>query len=136
MNLTNMTAQQKIKAFLLTEAFSDPGYELPALTAENIDLVWDDFKGNDVDYLLSDPINEFRCSGIDTGLKCERSRHYETKSVARQMPDGSWVGWTYWYGGGKHSDPKAFDWLGSAYLVNVTEKQEVVKVRTFEAASV
>ena len=39
------------------------------LTAANCTVsVWDDFKSNDDDYLLSDPTNEFRCSGVDTGV--------------------------------------------------------------------
>lgn len=27
-----------------------------------------------------------------------------------QAPDGTWVGWTYWYGGGKYAEPSAIPW--------------------------
>lgn len=76
--------------------------------------------------------SDLRESGIHTDLPCEFSRHYESDSVARQMDDGTWIGWTYWHGGGKHGEPRAIDWMEDAYYLNVTEKQEMVTVRTFE----
>jgi hypothetical protein len=42
----------------------------------------------------------------ETSLPCPGSRLYETKSVAAPMLDGTWVGWTYFYGGGKHGEPE------------------------------
>ena len=47
------------------------------------------------------------------------------------MPDGSWVGWTYWYGGGKYGEPEAIDWMDDAYDLACTEEEKVVTVRTF-----
>ncbi len=78
---------------------------------------------------MQDITNEAR-HGEDTGLPCDWSRCYESKSVAGKMGD-KWVGWTYWYGGGKHSEPTAIDWISDAYFLDVKEEEKVVKVRTF-----
>jgi len=59
-------------------------------------------------------------------------RHYESKAVAMKMPDGSWIGWTYWYGGGKHGEPEAIDWMNEAYDVDCHEEEKVVVVQTFK----
>lgn len=70
---------------------------------------------------------------METGLPAPSSRHYESEAVAYQYVDGSWVGWSYWYGGGKHGEPEAIDWMEDAYDVNCTEEEKVVVVRTFTA---
>lgn len=85
---------------------------------------------------LSDSLHDiksgFRSGTYETGIECDWSRHYESKAVATQMLDGSWVGWTYWYGGGKHGEPGAIEWIDGAYDVTVREETRVVKV--FEKA--
>ncbi len=110
----------------LKETFADVDYS--NITVENVDDLYQLFYEHD---LLYDAINEFRSSGIETNLECDWSRHYESKAVARQMPDGSWIGWTYWYGGGKHGEPQAIDWMDDAYDVTVIEEEKLVTVRTF-----
>jgi len=72
---------------------------------------------------------EFREGGKDTGLDGDWSRHYESREVAKQLSDGGWVGWTYWYGGGKHGQPAEIDWINYAYELEVEETQELVTVR-------
>lgn len=68
-----------------------------------------------------------RGCGQPTGLPCDYSRHYESKSVAAEMLDGSWVGWTYWYGGGKHGDPGGISWMEDAYDVATEVVMEPVR---------
>lgn len=80
---------------------------------------------------LQDAKSEIRCGDVETNVPCDYSRHYESKSVAAQCPNGEWVGWTYWYGGGKHGEPDAIDWIEHAYDLECTEEQRVVTVRTF-----
>lgn len=63
----------------------------------------------------------------ETGLDCEWSRHYECKAVAVEI-HGQWVGWTFWYGGGKHGEPGAVGWLENAYLLEMKEEIRPVKV--------
>lgn len=75
---------------------------------------------------------EYREGECETDIPPLWSRHYESKSVARQLRDGTWVGWTYWYGGGKHGDPDSIPWIEDSYFLKCTEKQELVTVRTFE----
>jgi len=70
---------------------------------------------------------EVRGSGVPTGLPCNYSRHYESKAVAAEMLDGSWVGWTYWYGGGKHGEPGAMPWMEEAYEVESFTVMEPVR---------
>lgn len=96
---------------------------------KSIEEAWHWAKENDLHW---DAIQEFR-SGYDeeTKIECDHSRHYESKSVAKQLDDGTWVGWTYWYGGGKHGEPEAVDWMGYAYFLDVKEEEKVVTIRTF-----
>lgn len=131
-----MTPEQKIKHAILIcdlesrNRWSDEQDTLPEITAENVDQVYADLD-EESDGALADSANEIREGEVETGLPCQDSRHYESKSVAAKMPDGSWVGWTYWYGGGKHGEPEAIDWMDEAYDLDVTEEEKVVTVRTF-----
>ena len=124
-----MTPQQKLKHAILLKAvkfgtITDPGQ----INADNVDEAYDDL---DVDGDLQDAREEIRCGGTETGLRCDWSRHYESDAVAAQMPVGSWVGWTYWYGGGKHGEPEAMPWIEDAYDLTCEEKQVTVTQRTF-----
>lgn len=76
-------------------------------------------------------VDEFREGEVETNIEAPWSRNYESKSVAAQMSDGSWVGWTYWYGGGKHANPEEIEWMGDAYDLECVEEEKLVVVRTF-----
>ena len=129
----SMTPEQSIKHAILIKAAEFGKFELPEIAPENIDEVWDEIEGKNDS--LPEAANEVRCSGEETGLPQQWSRHYESEAVAAKMPNGKWVGWTYWHGGGKHGEPEAIDWMGDAYFVDVTEEEKVVTVRTFSKAS-
>ncbi|MEX3764489.1 hypothetical protein [Paraburkholderia phenoliruptrix] len=124
-----MTPEQKLKHLILIR-HAELGDEQPPanVTAENVDELYDAIEEP------WDARNEVRCSGEETGLPTPLSRHYEADAVARQYIDGSWVGWTYWYGGGKHGEPEAIDWIEDAYDVKVTGEQTIVK-RLFAKAA-
>lgn len=133
-----MTPEQKIKHLILLKdrellaSYGDEREPLPEITAANID---DIFEESEQEEPLYDGRSEVRSSyDCETDIPCESSRHYESKSVATQYVDGSWVGWTYWYGGGKHGEPEEVDWIEYAYDLNCTEEQKMVTVRTFEKA--
>ena len=124
-----MTPYQKLQYLILSKAAKWDEIELGEVTPENIDDLWDKHENLDSIY---DATNEIRQSwDEETDIPCEGSRHYESKSVAAKMPDGSWVGWTYWYGGGKYGQPEAIDWMESAYNIDCVEEARVVTVRTF-----
>lgn len=127
-----MTAEQRIKRDILVAAI-----------AENEDLKWDgEITEENVDEAYEkvliendahwDYESDFRCSGTETGIKCDWDRNYESKSVAKQLADGSWIGWTYWFGGGKYGNPEEIDWMEDAYDLEVEEKEVMQVVRTFK----
>jgi len=131
-----MTPEQKLKHLILIRhaGFGYNDFELPEeIDAGNIDEIYNETDGDD--YELQDARNEIRSSGTETGLECEYSRHYESEAVAVKYVDGSWVGFTYWYGGGKHGEPEAVDWIEYAYDVACQEEQKLVTVQTFTKAN-
>ena len=86
-----------------------------------------EFEEREDEYDLRDALNEFREGEVETNIPCEHSRHYESSSVAAKLSDGLWVGWTYWYGGGKHGEPEAIDWLSEAYWLDVIGEEVITK---------
>ena len=44
-----------------------------------------------------------------------------------EMLDGSWVGWTYFFGGGKHGEPSEMPWMEDAYDVATEVVMEPVR---------
>ena len=133
-NFAGMTAQQKVKALVLLHIRSW-GNEVEPITKETLDEVWDSFADGDCEDTLRDAVNDIRGGQAETGFTCPVSRHFEAKSVGAKLPDGSWVGWTYWYGGGKHSYPQEIEWMSEAYDLTCAEEQKVVTVQTFAKVS-
>jgi hypothetical protein len=123
-----MNPEQKVKWLILQVAARFNKTDAPEYPCENVDQLYDSLVENDEHW---DAKSEVRCSGIETGLECDYSGYYESSAVAMQMPDGTWVGWTYFYGGGKHSEPSAIEWIEYAYDLTCTEEEKVVVVRTF-----
>lgn len=133
-----MTPQQKIKHLILIKdaEWVDDAEETArrkSLTPPEIDAEYEALEKADRYW---DPMEEIRSGEVETGLPCEWSRHYESKSVAAQYLDGSWVGWTYWYGGGKHGCPEEVEWIDGAKDLTCVEEEKVVTVRTFALADV
>jgi hypothetical protein len=115
-----MTPTQKIKAKILKLS----SIEFDDSTVDEVySAAYDD---GDLEYA-----EEVREGEVETGIDCAFSRCYESKSVAAQMLDGSWVGWTYWYGGGKHGEPGSIPWMEEAYALECKEEEKLVVVRTF-----
>ena len=130
-----MNAQQKLKHMILLRHADSSNYDffLPdeAITSENVDRIYEEAYDDSANDGLQDAREEIRGGEAETGISCGYSRHYELKSVAARYLDGSWVGWTYIYGGGKHAEPEAEEWIEYAYDLNVTEEEKLVVVRTF-----
>lgn len=128
-----MTPEQKIKQLILVkieEWNQDPDAVQFAkeLDAEGVDEQYEALVEAEEHW---DGVSETRQGEVETEIPCEWSRHYESKSVAAKAVDGSWVGWTYWYGGGKYAEPEAIDWMSDAYNLDCVEEEKVVTVRTF-----
>lgn len=123
-----MTPEQKLKWAVLARAAELKDKPAPEYPCANVDELYDALVEADAHW---DGKSEVREGEVETCLKCKYSRHYESKAVAMKMPDGSWVGWTYWYGGGKHGEPEAIDWMEEAYDVDCHEEEKMVVVQTF-----
>jgi hypothetical protein len=121
-----LTPEQKIKHMLINVVAKQRGEPAPEVTADNVDELYESYDSD-----ISDAEYEIREGEVETGLPCPWSRHYECKAVAALAPDGSWVGWTYWYGGGKHGEPEGIDWMSEAYDLVCEEEEKLVVVRTF-----
>lgn len=124
---TGMNAQQLLRKAILLKAVQFENIEpfTENLTGEQVDTLWSCYDENDE---LADPISEIRCGGIyASNIKAATfSRHYEIDVNAMKI-EGVWVAWDYYYGGGKHGEPEAYDWISDARIVNC-EEQEVVKI--------
>jgi len=86
------------------------------------------------DHEIMGYLNDIRCSGEETNLSpTQYSRNYEVDFVAYRIPGPKdiWVGWDYFYGGGKHSDPDAIEWLDTIKELSVTEKEVMIIEKTF-----
>lgn len=123
-----MTPQQKIKWLVIETCrqWNDTGVDdSEPVTEDNVDELYDEL---DDSY---EALMEVREGQVETDIPSEYSRHLESKSVAAMVPDHTWVGWTYWYGGGKHAEPEAIDWVSDAYNLNVVEEEKLVIIQTF-----
>jgi hypothetical protein len=119
-----MTPQQKVKWLILNAVEKlVRGKELP-YPLENIDAIY-------ASTTLCGMDLEVRGSGISTDINAPENRNYVGSSVATKMPDGSWVGWTFWYGGGKHGCPEEVPWIEEAYDLNCEEKEVTIKLQKF-----
>lgn len=132
-----MTPEQKLKYAIIARACEMDRVELPQYPCDNVDELWEKaFAEDRKTDSIYDAMEEVRTSGDETQLHSLRgySRHYESDAVAMQMPDGTWVGWTYWYGGGKHSEPSSMPWLEGAYNLDCKEERVMMTKRTFTKA--
>ena len=131
----SMTAEQILKAAILDQVAEwieqdDEGPSSfprgPFDTQEKIDAAFEAIEDHGLGDDASEAESELRGSYThETGFQGMYSRHYEYKSVARQFGD-KWVGWTFWYGGGKHGEPESVEWIEDAYFVETKEETKVV----------
>lgn len=131
--MTPMTASQRLKAIIIQTYIEMQELPTRALTAENVDAVYAEYDDD-----MGDAREEIRAGRYNTGLTTEYNgdlrgafRNYEYDEVAMQDFDGKWIGWTYWHGGGKHSEPTAIPWVELAYFLDCKEEEQVMVVRTF-----
>jgi hypothetical protein len=120
-----VTPRQKIRWLVLDTLARWRMTAPPPYPCPNVDALFHAEEGSGDRY---DACEEVRCSGEDTGLSAGGSRNYEATAVAKDLPDRTWVGWTYYHGGGKHSNPGEIPWMEDAYNVTVREETRVVLV--------
>lgn len=122
------TAEQLVKLYIINTSLEmddlEPDWGMPP---DEVEEYYDEM-GSDSFYEAKYECREGECS---TDVPCDYSRYYESRSVAACI-NGQWVGWTYWYGGGKHGEPEAIDWVEDAYLLDCREEEKLVVVREFK----
>ena len=124
----NLTPEQEINLLILQV---QAGWDKVEFDANSID-VDKEYELRQEGGGLQDAEEEVRSSGTVSEISCEFSRNYETESHAKQTLSGKWVGWTYYYGGGKYSEPSAINWKSDAYFLDCEEKEVTVIQRTFK----
>ena len=141
MATTGYTAAQKLRNYVLIRA-TDFDDDLKALvlawsknpSSESLDVLYEHAEEQFPDS-LQDARSECRGGDEVTDVPVKADfrilRHYDATSVAAQMPDGSWIGWINFHGGGKHGEPEAIEWMQDAYHLDVKEEEKIVVVRTF-----
>lgn len=128
--MQTLTPEQLIKKAIVQQIMKfdrgDYGQQ-PIETAEQIEAAYDLAVERGLHW---DWENEFREGEFETEIPCASSRHYESKSVATKIGN-EYVGWTYWYGGGKFGEPEAIDWMEDSYFLDCKEEQVTITQRTF-----
>ncbi len=120
--MTQLTPTQRLKWALLHNC----GYAVEDTSPEGIEARFVESANGPLD------VNEARWEGVDTNLYMPDhvERHYECDQKALQCPDGQWVGYPLYYGGGKHSCPEEIPWLSRAYIVECREEMRLVQTFT------
>lgn len=133
---SRMTPEQKLKWAILLKAAYLYDTEKPVVTDDNVDALYAELVEQRLHF---EPRDEVRQSGINSGLDrtvdFRVSRYFEHREVAAKMPDGSWVGWTFLHGGGKHSEPAAVEWMADAYALDHRQETKTVIIHKFTMAS-
>ncbi len=132
-----MTPEQKIKQLIIHRVCEWEALPLPDMVdGTSVDVAYQELDEGEYSGQVQDVRNEVRYGEERTGLKTEGHyrlyRDYDAEAVASQMLDGSWVGWIYWHGGGRHAEPQCIDWMSDAYELNCTEAEKVIIERTFQ----
>lgn len=122
--MTDKTAPQILEAYIQDIA----SHDLTEAELQNDEVV--------AEY-LQDVRDDLRFGQMGTNIPPEDSWPFEVKSVAIYLADfegfTGYIGWTYLFGGGGHSDPSEIDWVESAYFLDLVDELEVITVvRTFE----
>lgn len=126
LDFSKLTAAQKCRYLVLVKLNQWRRTAMPEIaSAEAIDELYDLEAAND-DGTFQDARNERRWGIEAEGIETPHSRNYEIDAHAAELPDGSWVGWWHLHGGGKHSEPEAYDWVSNAFDLN--HEAEVVTV--------
>lgn len=123
-----MTLEQYIKQAIILLYARNKKKDFDVTTAENVESLYAELSVNDQ---LCDYIEDIREGHFETGIPFEEDKYYEGKSVAIKSLDGKYIGWTYWFGGGKYGKPQHEPWISEAYFLNCQEKEELVITRKF-----
>ena len=123
--MNDYTANDYFNVEVINQGIAFYNLDRPIATLDNIRELMED---EELEEVISVGKVEVREGEVETEIECEYSRHYESKSVASKIL-GRWVGWIYWYGGGKHADPNSI--AIEPYFLDCVEEEKTVIVKTF-----
>lgn len=123
-----MTAEQKLKWKILSLDAKWKKLDAPEYPNSNIEELYQDLIDDDYHW---DAESETREGEYETNIQPEYLGDFESKSVAIKLPDNTYVGWTYFDGGGKHSNPDEIKWIENAYDLDCIEEEKTIISRTF-----
>lgn len=125
----DMKASDYIKREILKEAYEWAELECPDLSTPK--LIRKEWDNPDKDTKIIDPLQDIKCEfretyTQETNIPHEFDSYYESHSVAKSI-GGKWIGWTHWYGGGKHGEPEFIEWIDDAYFLEIQSTKTVVE---------
>lgn len=87
---------------------------------------WEDY--------IRDIVSDFRESGEEIDNKVEQDRYYCYQDVAKKITGSEdlYLGWTYYFGGGKHAQPDQVEWMEDCYLLTCREVEETRIIKIYE----
>lgn len=133
MDFSTLTAPQKLKYLVLVTLNTWRKTDMPALeTGDQLDVLYAAEEEAD-DGRFQDARSETRHGTEAPEISdTPSSRNYEVDAHVAALPDGSYVGWWYYHGGGKHSEPEyAFDWIANAFDVDHASEVVTITKHTF-----
>jgi hypothetical protein len=132
LDFSTLTAAQKCRYLVLVKLNEWRRTPMPELaSAETLDELYET-EDSDDDGTFQDARNERRYGIEAEGIETPFSRNYEIDTHAAELPDGSWIGWWHLHGGGKHSEPEAYDWVSEAFDLNHSAEVVTVTKHTFK----
>ena len=116
-----MTAPELLESYFKKVAINWAEDDGISKDGEEYDLIIEDF--------ISEVQHETRRGDFETNITPPYLRHYEVKSVAMKLEhedfDG-YIGWNYYYGGGKHSNPQELEWVCDAYFLKLVKEEKIL----------
>lgn len=130
-----MKASTKLKREIMHYASTYEDYEIFADVLENTETVilnrWNNFL--QIDSGVISPLQicyEYaQTVGEKSNIEPESyDRHYDSESRYVECVDGSFVGFLYWTGGGKHGNPMNIPFIEEAYDLKLEREYTVTKL--------
>lgn len=121
--------QKYIVEYANKKAYSDYNYDGPLNTEEEIDEAMVDMREK-IGYDAQQDIME---GEWQTNIEPEFSRHCETESVAVKDNYGNYIGFTRYFGGGKHFEESSWydQSIADSYYLTCQEKKVFAVQRTW-----
>lgn len=101
---------------------------------KELEEFYEEIKYGEWEDYVRDVVSGFRYSGENIDDKVYEDRYYCYRDVATKITglDDLYLGWTYYFGGGKHAQPQEVEWMEDCYLLTCREVEETRIVKVYE----